>query len=269
MTVLHMVIDGAIAAGELLALLFVPPVAAAEPVVADPLVAFEQPVLLHRLSTTVDVRLLGSLADVRVAQHVRNDGAANADLARALPAIDGHVDGLRVVRDGHAVELLSSEDAKTIPTAGHTRLTTDEAIADALQLAPGVDAVVEAVAARPLEGSGRIYRLALPVRIAVDAPRAMLFEQDDAWFLVVLPHRIGSAATLVLRPEYGAAETLALGPVDPGIAVVIPLSGCAQLDDLAAGVVELEIEDGMSTVWTTIATDRIDARVAVQAGTAE
>jgi hypothetical protein len=200
---------------------------------------------------------------------VRNDGTASADLARALPTIDERVDGLRVLRDGRAVELLGCDDGRAIPGTGHTRLTADEAIADALQLAPGADAVIEAIGARPLERSGSAYRVALPVRIAVESPRAMLFEQDDAWFLVVLPHRAGSTATLVLRPEYGAAETLALGAVDPGVAVVIPLPDRAQFDDLAAGVVELEIGDGVSTVWTTLATDRIDARASVQAGTAE
>jgi hypothetical protein len=124
------------------------------------------------------------------------------------------------------------------------------------------------VTAQPAVRDGRIYRVALPLRLDTEAPRAMLVEQDDAWLLVVVPHRDAPRSTLVLRPEYGAAETLALGRADSGTAIIVPLGDRARFDDLAAGVVELELGDGTATFWTTLVPDRVNER-AVQARTAE
>lgn len=267
MTVLNTMIDGALAAAEMLALLLVPPAYAAD-ADARP-AALERPVLLHRLSTAVDVRLLGSLADVRIAQHVRNDGLETIDLGPALPALDERADGLRVIRGEQAVELLAAGDCGDAPATGHARLSTDEAIADALLLQPGADAVIELVLAQPLVRSGATYRVSLPLHVDADAPRALLVEQDDARFLVVVPHRRGSAATLVLRPEYGVAETVALDAVDTDVAIVIPLADGAQSDDLAAGVVEIEIRGESATTWSTVALDRLDPRASAHASTAE
>ena len=81
MTLLHAMLEGAMVAAELLALLFVPPAVAHEPAALTARAVPERPVQLHRLSTTVDIRLLGSLADVRVAQSVRNVSRATVDLA--------------------------------------------------------------------------------------------------------------------------------------------------------------------------------------------
>jgi hypothetical protein len=263
MTVLHTMIDGALAAAEMLALLFVPPAYAAG---TDGVPAtLDRPMQLHRLSTAVDVRLLGSLADVRVAQHLRNEGAEAVDLGLALPAVDERVDGLRVIRGASAVELLAAGDCGGEPSSGHARLSTDEAIADALQLPPGAEAVVEIVTAQPLVRDGATYRASLPLHLDADAPRGLLVEQDDSRFLVILPHRRGSAATLVLRPEYGPAETLTLGAIDTDVAVVIPIADAARFDDLAAGVLELEIRSGAATTWSTFVMDRVDRRAAAQA----
>ncbi len=263
MTVLHTMLDGALAATEMLALLFVPPAYAAgtEGVPAT----LDRPMQLHRLSTAVDVRLLGALADVRVVQHLRNEGAEAADLGPALPAVDERVDGLRVIRGAASVDLLATADCGDQPASGHARLSKDEAIADALQLPPGADAVVELVTAQPLVRDGATYRVSLPLHLEAEAPRGLLVEQDDSRFLVVLPHRGGSAATLVLRPEYGTAETLTLGAIDTDVAVVIPIADAAKFDDLAAGVVELEIRSGTATTWATFVTERIDRRAATQA----
>ena len=54
MTLLQPMLDGALAAAELLALLFVPPAAACEPATLATPPALERPVRLHRLSTAGD-----------------------------------------------------------------------------------------------------------------------------------------------------------------------------------------------------------------------
>ena len=258
MNVLHLMVDGAIAAAELLALLHMPPAPAAEsPAAARALL--ERPVQLHHLSTAVDVRLLGSLADVRMAHHVRNGGPATADLAAHLPAVDEQVTSMRIVRAAHAVDLLAAGDCGNAPPAsGHARLSDDEAIADALQLAPGSSAIIEVVATAPLVRNGEAYRVALPLRVDADMPRAVLVDQGDRAFLLVLPQRRASTATLVLRPASAAPRVLNLGAVDARLALLVPLAIRAQLDDLADGAIELELTEGASTVWTTLVADRID-----------
>ena len=269
MTLLHLMIDGALAAAEMLALLLVPTASAAEPTAIEAQAALARPVQLHRLSTALDVRLLGSLADVRVAQRLRNDGSTTADLAPHLPAIDEQVDSLRIVRAARAIDLLASGDCGVAPASGHARLSDDEAIADALQLAPGADAVIEIIATHPLVRREGAYRVALPLEVDTDAPRSMLVDQGDTRFLVVVPHRRASKSTLVLRPASGASQVLHLGGVDPRLALLIPLGTRAQLDALADGAIELELDDGASTYWTTVVADRIEEDTAVQARAAE
>lgn len=256
MNVLHLMADGAIAAAELLVLLHTPPATAVDP---PAIVVLERPVQLHHLSTAVDVRLLGSLADVRMAHHVRNDGPTTADLAAHLPAVDDQVGSMRIVRAAHAVDLLAGGDCGDVrPASGHARLSDDEAIADALQLAPGSSAIIEFTATAPLVRSGEAYRLTLPLPVDADTSRAVLVDQGDRAFLLVLPRRRASTATLVMRPASAAPRVLHLGAVDPRLALLVPLAGRAQLDDLADGAIELELTEGASTVWTTLAADLID-----------
>ena len=269
MTLLQPMLDGALAAAELLALLFVPPAAAREPATPAAPLAFEQPVQLHRLSTSVDVRLLGSLADARVVQAVRNASSTTADLAPQLPSVDEHVDGLRIVHGTHAVDLLPVCEGDDLPIDGHARLTDDERIADALRLAPGAHAVIEATAVQPLLRSGRSYRVVLPVRVEADAPRAMLIDDDDGAFLLIVPHRAASWGTLVLRPASGEPETLHLGAIDTHHAALVPLTGRAHLRRLADGAVEFELSDVRGTWWTTLIAERIDERPALQTRSAE
>lgn len=269
MTLLHLMYDGAIAAAELLALLFVPPAAAHAPATLDAPAVFQQPVQLHRLSTSVDIRLLGSLADVRVAQTVCNASSATADLAPQLPAVDEHVDRLRVVHGTHSVDLLPGDEGGDLPIAGHARLSDDERIADALRLAPGAHAVIETIAAQPPLRVGRSYRAMLPVRLEADAPRAMLVDDDDGSFLLIVPHRGAPRGTLVLRPASGEPETLQLGAIDTRLAVLVPLPGRAHLDRLAEGAVELELADDRGTWWTTLIAERIGERPALQTRSAE
>jgi hypothetical protein len=224
---LQLMLDGALAAAELLALLFAPPAAAREPA------AIDQPVQLHRLSSAVGVRLLGSLADARIAQ--------------ALPVGEGD----------------------DFPLAGHARLTDDERIADALRQAPGARAVMETAAALPSLRSGWSCRAMLPVRVDAAAPRAMLVDLDEDAFLLIVPHRAAPRGTLVLRPAAGEPETLSLGAIDARHAVLVPLPGRAHLDRLAAGAVELELADDRGTWWTTLIAERVDDRPALQTRGAE
>lgn len=187
MTLLQSMLDGALAAAELLALLFVPPAAAREPATFEVPAALERPVRLHRLS---------------------NAG-----------------DGL--------------------PIAGRARLTEDERIADA---------------------SGRAGP---QVRAEADAPRAMLIDQDDGPFLLVVSHRAAPRGTLVLRPASGEPETLQLGPIDTRHAVLVPLPSRAHLDRLAEGAVEFELSDERATWWTTLVAERIGERPALQTRSSE
>lgn len=268
MTLLDLTLDGALAAAEMLALLLVTPAAAA-PTAVDERAALERPVELHRLSTTVDVRLLGSLADVRVAQHLRNAGTATADLGARLPAVDEHVDTLRVVRGGRAVDLLGDVDGWDAANSGHVRLSSDEAIADALQLPPGAEAFVEVVSAQPLQGEAGVYRVALPIALDADAPRASLVEGEGRWFLLVVAHRRATAATVVLRPTSGDARWVGVGALDPRNAVLIPLRSRIEMEDVAEGAVEIELIDGPTSHWSTVVAERTDGRTSAHAGVAD
>lgn len=268
MPLLHLMLDGALAAAEMLALLLVG-TAVAAPATAEPAAALERPVQLHRLSTSVDVRLLGTLADVRVTQHLRNAGTAVADLGARLPAVDEHVDALRVVRGDQALDLLAPGESSRAPTAGHARLSIDEAVADALQLAPGAEATLEVIAARPVQHGAGVYRVTLPVALDADAPRATLVEQQDRAYLVVVPHRRATTASVVLRPTSGDSRWFDVGPVDPRTALLIPLRGHGELDDVAEGAVEVELVDGGVSHWSTVAAERAGSRARVQARSAE
>ena len=188
MTLLQPMLDGALAAAELLALLFVSPAAAREPATLDAPAAFERPVHLHRLSTAVE----------------------------SPPA---RIAGRRSCRAGGA--------------------------------------------------NGPSYRVMLPARFEADAPRAMLVDEDDGAFLLIVAHRAAPRGTLVLRPAYGEPETLQLGAIDTRHAILVPLPDRAHLDRLADGAVELELADDRGTWWTTLIAERIDERPALQTRGAE
>ena len=188
MTLLQLMLDVALAAAELVALVFVPPAAAREPATIDSPAAIERPVHLHRLSTSADMRLLGSLADARVAQAMRD---------------------------------------------------------------------------------GPSYRVMLPARIETDAPRAVLLDEDDGPFLLIVAHRAAPRGALVLRPAYGEPETLELGAIDTRHAILVPLPSRAYLDRLAEGAVELELAGDRGTWWTTLIAERIDELAALQTRNAE
>ena len=268
MSALQVLIDGFLTAAELVALLFVSPVSAMEQrrterTSSPP--AIERARDAHLLSSSFDVRLLGSLADMRVSQHFRNSGAETINLAGRLPSVDEHTDALRIHRKGRSVDLLQldsgcggddgSDDSEELQasSAGRVQLAVDESIADALQLAPGETASIELIATQLLSHSGATYRLALPQHVAVEA-QALLVDQADVRFLVVVPHRAArGTARLTLRPDRAAPETIELGVLsEPSIAYVVPLANRAALQALAAGAIELETRTRDGIVWSTL-----------------
>ena len=268
MPALQGLIDGFLTAAEVATLLFVAPVAATERsrIEAAPTApAVERTRDLHLLSSSFDVRLLGSLADVRVNQLFRNDSAETINLAGRLPAVDEHTDALRIHRSGRSVDLLqldsgcggdddSDEGAELQASlAGHVRLAVDESIADALQLAPGATATIELIATHSLSRAGAVYRLALPDRAAVE-PQALLVDQADVQFLVVVPHRATrGVARLTLRPDQAASETIELEALnDSSTGYVVPLVNRAALQALVTGAIELETRTTEGIVWSTL-----------------
>src|SRR5829696_5377298 len=206
MPALQAVIDGFTTAAELFVLLFVTPVSAAEPSRSEP--RLNPPALAtsgnaHLLSSSLDVQVLGSLADGRVSQQFRNDRAETNNLAGRLPSIDDYTDAVRIHRNGRIVDLMQPEavcggdddsdrgdsddrdshdsdsEALYATRSGRAQLAVDESIADALQLAPGENASIELVATLPLLRAGTAYRIALPEHAAL-ASQALLVDQDDA-----------------------------------------------------------------------------------------
>lgn len=254
MSTLQILKDGLMTAAELAALLFIPPAYAAE-AAAVPKAQQVRARSLHLNTTVLDVRLLGALADVRVLQTVRNDGDAALDLASALPVDDAPIDALRIHRDGGVFTLAGAdcgEDSDAVQ--GHVQLAADEAIAEALQLAPGTDAAIEWITTLPLARTGPHYRLALP-SFAGLGPQALLVDQGDAQFLVVVVHpEARGRARLTLRPASAAPTTMELGALDAAgerDAYVIPLPRTA-IEALAAGAIEFESHDVDRVLWATL-----------------
>ena len=280
MSALQVLIDGFLTAAELVVLLFVSPVSAMQPRPVERALsapAFERLRELHLVSTAFDVRLLGLLADVRVSQQFRNNSAETVSLAGLLPTVDEHTDALRIHRKGRVIDLLrldagcggdedhdDDEDLQA-DTTGHARLAVDESIADALQLAPGETASLELIATQSLARVGATYRLALPAHAAVEA-QALLVDQGDVRFLVVVPHRAArGAARLTLRPRGAASETIELGMFsDASIVHIVPIANRAALQALAAGAIELETRTESGIVWSTLPTQvRTDSSLAL------
>ncbi len=271
MSALQVLIDGFLTAAELVALLFVSPVSAMEPSRAErasSAPAFERLRALHLTSSVFDVRLLGSLADVRVSQEFRNNSAETVNLAGRLPTVDEHTDALLVHRQGRVIDLLrldadcggdEEHDADLqgdlhANEAGHVQLGIDESIADALLLAPGENASIELIATQSLARVGDTYRLALPANGSVES-QALLVDQADMRFLVIVPHRAArGTARLTLRPHGAASETIELGVSNASIAHIVPLANRAALQALAAGAIELETRTHDGIVWSTLPT---------------
>jgi hypothetical protein len=272
MSALQILREGLITAAEMAALAFVAPAIASEsvsePVSKPPaaVVRTARPTRLrelHQIATALDVRLLGTLADVRISQAIRNDSDSMLDLASLLPPLDDRTGALRIHRADGSVDLLdtgcSGDETDERPFAGHAQLGADEAIADALRLPPGASAAIELIVTQPLTRNGTQYRIALPETNAGLAPQALLVDQGEARFLVVIVHPAARGeARLTLRPALGTAESIELGTLDERLraaeeAYVIPLPRQA-LDALAAGAIEFESRDRDHRLWATLPT---------------
>lgn len=139
-----------------------------------------------------------------------------------------HLDALRAAHRACATGRLPMRDCDEEPPAGHVRLSEDERIADAWLLAP----------------------------IEAATPRATPMDEDTGHFLLLVPRRAASRATVVLRPASGDSSTLRLGAIDTGHAILVPLGGRALADGLAAGAVELELSAERETWWSTLVVQR-------------
>ena len=133
---------------------------------------------------------------------------------------------------------------------GHVQPTEDESVADA--------SLIDALAASSPPRS-RVVRLTLASRASRPDPRALLVDRGSERFLAIVPHRRTASGTLVLRPVPGRSETLELGALDPGVAILVPIATRAWFDALADGAIELEFEVDDTAVWTTLVAQRIDA----------
>jgi len=267
MPALQVAIDAFVTAAELIALLFVSPVSTLEkPNAGRPASSpvHERAPELHRLSTAFDVRLLGTLADIRVSQEFRNTSATTVNLSGYLPAVDENTDALRIHRRGRMVDLLQlgagcggsegeDEDLQA-DVSGHVQLAVDETIADALQLAPGETVSIELIATKPLSRShGSTFRLALPALAGVES-QALLVDQGDTRIVVVVPHPASrGTARLTLRPAGAASETIELGELSASsVAHIVPLASQAALRALASGAIELETRTQHGVIWSTL-----------------
>jgi len=253
MTVLHLLRDGALLAAELVALLAVPPAAAGES--AAPVTAPPTHVELHALASAIDVRLLDSVASVRVVQTVRNDGPAALQLAPHLPVADPRVDRLRIVRAGRSVGLLGAGDDcdTTAPDmhAGRAQTTPDELHADLLTLPAGAQATIDIVAVDTVERGNGTVPIALPVTSVPLPARAWLLPGDTPQLVIVPPPEARGAATLTVRPAHGATEVVPLGTLSSAL-IVVPLATPMSARQLEEGAIELETVETGRVRWTTL-----------------
>jgi hypothetical protein len=247
MTVLHLMRDGALAAAELLVLLFT----ASGPAPEQPATAsrsIEQSVQLHR-SAARDMRLLGAVAEVRSVPRLRDEGDPIGN--RELPAHrrDREADAALVVSWSLTTEpdgaVLAAADCDLDPQAGHVRLTEDEAVAAAMWTAPRVEHVIRAIGrADTVDGA---------------LPTAWLVGQGDQAFLMVAPNVAATSAILALRPSAGSDAMFSLGAVERGTTILVPLANRQQLVELAEGAIEIELRVDGTTLWTTVSAGRADA----------
>jgi hypothetical protein len=274
MSALHLIRDGASAAAELIALLFmapftaataaetVPPMKAPAAAVARSDVTAPAPEWLaardlHVVGATLDVRLLGLLADVRVVQTVRNDALQAVDLAARLPATHESYESLSIARAGRRIQLSADPDGcggdEDDPHVGHVQMALDESLADLLHLPPGQRATIDVGTTATLERLSGAYRFRLPDTLAPLEAQAMLVEQPAGVYLIIVaPAKSEGFATLTLRPASGLGRNISLGHTTAGSAIVVPLADADALVQLANGAIELELRNGDRVLWMTL-----------------
>lgn len=293
MNPLPMLRDGAMLAAQLAALTLSLPAAAADGPAAASEVHARPPVAdlsppdlpqtahsLHLLASAFEFRLLGTLADVRVAQTFRNAGASAVDLAPRLPVAEMPIERLAVVRADGIFELLEGpaggcgddevEPAGDHPHAGHAAVTLDERAADALRLAPGDWARIEIAAVTAVDAGAALQRIELPPSLQPIEPHAQWIDSAlGARLLVVPPPTDAGQVTLTLRPADRPAVQQILGRTDgsPAAYLLAPLAIDAAA--LAGGAIEVEVATSTGTVWASLLTPAPGAAAAVRIAHAE
>ncbi len=111
-----------------------------------------------------------------------------------------------------------------------------------MQLAPGETASIESIATQPLSPHMALRTGSQCRTLAGLESQALLVDQADIRFLVVVPHRSArGTARLTLRPIGAASETIELGVLsESALAHIVPLASRAALQALASGAIELE-----------------------------
>jgi hypothetical protein len=269
MSALHLIRDGISTAAELLALVFMAPIGTATAAeiastpVASPVAVAERGSAaaaarpLHLVDAVFEMRLLGLLADMRVAQTFHNPTAQPIDLGAHLTTTAASADSVSVTRDGHTIDLLAGADCggDTDAHDGHVRTVDDEIIADLLQMPPGRRTTIEISSTEALHPAGSAWRVALPATVAPLAPQAMLAAAARATYVVVIPpsDAVGAIA-VTLRPAFGPSRRYSLGDTVGSAAYVLPVEDA--YSQFAAGAVELEVIGEREIRWTTLAVTR-------------
>lgn len=264
MSVLTLLNEGATHAARAVALLFTVPLAAhaAEPTAPTHVSAASEFTVVDR---AFEVRVLGLLAELRIVQALRNDGAAPLDLGAQVIAAsqDATLDHLALTRDGRTVDLLAPEGGcgdTDEPAASRAEAALDESIADVAHLAPGARAEIETASAAALVPAGDAWRVALPPTLAPQSGHARFAAGDAATLVVVAPADMAGVARLTLRPATRPARVVELGRLVADSAIVVPLEDAALKADLADGAIELEAVDGARVIWTTLPLATADRR---------
>lgn len=294
MSAFHVIQQALLTAAELVALLFVTPALAAEAALshraASTAVHEQHSARAPRLAIApseggrFELRLLGSLAELRWTHALENIGSEPIDLTAWLPDTDETIDALRITRGARSVDLLQAAGGCELDgdaLLDHAVLEHDEAIADLLQLPHGETATIEVSAVRTVEGRGKVFRIAAPALPWAAASYTFVTGAAEPMLAVVLPAAAAPAhATLLLtlRRAGAAAETFDLGEAGqfgvrtsgdraPGNGLtavfIVPLGAHSDFADLAQGAVELEVRAAGTTHWVTLAPQAMDASAPV------
>lgn len=106
-----------------------------------------------------------------------------------------------------------------------------------------------------LQRAGHAYRIALPATAAPLPPQALIAEDGELAYLVVIPARNASGRVSVeLRGSAEDAARIELGDLaeDERIAFLIPLRDRAAAARVAQGAVEFEARGHGRSLWTTL-----------------
>jgi hypothetical protein len=293
MNLLPMLRDGAMLAAQLAALTLSLPAAAADGPAVDndvharpPAAGLAAPDLpqtphsLHLMASAFEFRLLGTLADVRVAQTFRNAGATAVDLAARLPVAAAPIERLAVVRPEGSFELIdglaggcgdeAAESADDEPLAGHADVTLDERAADALRLAPGDWARVEIAAVAAVDAGAALQRIELPPSLQPIEPHAQWIDSALGPRLLVVPPLMDAGlVTLTLRPADRPAIQQVLGNADGSPAAYLLAPMAIDAASLAGGAIEVEIATSTGTVWASLLTPSPAAATALRVAHAD